>query len=71
MIHTVRHFNTNIKSIFFGNYSMIPVSYTHLDVYKRQQLHSGPVPYYDSVAQLPYLVLDESACGPGQLVRCV
>ena len=24
MIHTVRHFNTNIKSIFFGNYSMIP-----------------------------------------------
>ena len=32
------------------------------------QLHSGPVHYYDSVAQLPYLVLDESACGPGQLV---
>ena len=24
MIQTVRHFNTNIKSIFFGNYSMIP-----------------------------------------------
>ena len=33
------------------------------------QLHSGPVHYYDSVAQLPYLVLDESACGPGQLVH--
>ena len=33
------------------------------------QLHSGPVHYYGSVAQLPYLVLDKSACGPGQLVH--
>ena len=36
--------STNIKTQLYYN---IPVSYTHLDVYKRQASHSAPLPAYD------------------------
>ena len=41
------------------------VSYTHLDVYKRQDLYNERVPYYEKYADI---VIDEEGMTPGDTV---
>ena len=57
LAHSLRH-----NSQFFG-----PVSYTHLDVYKRQSLHRGGIPCLDASVQVVKRHLQPFGNAPRQI----